>query len=92
MMQYRQALGNVIRDTRIEKNLTLRHVSQKGVIALGYLSEVERGQKEVSSELLACIAYGLDTQVHELVITAGYRLGLENSFLDAATFLENAAV
>jgi len=92
MTQYRQALGNVIRETRIEKNLTLRHVSHKGTIALGYLSEVERGQKEVSSELLACIAYGIDTPVHELVITAGYRLGLENGFLDAAQFIELTAV
>jgi transcriptional regulator with XRE-family HTH domain len=88
MMTYRHALGSVIRETRIEKNLTLRQVSQRGVVALGYLSEVERGQKEPSSELLLCIAYGMDVHVHELIITAGYRLGFENGHLDAAAFLE----
>jgi transcriptional regulator with XRE-family HTH domain len=89
MMQYRQALGHVIRETRIEKNLTLRDVSQRGVIALGYLSEVERGHKEASSEILNCIAYGLGVPVHELIITAGYRLGFDNGHLDAAVFLES---
>jgi|SanBayMetagenome_1026888.scaffolds.fasta_scaffold34835_1 transcriptional regulator with XRE-family HTH domain len=88
MMTYRHALGNVIRDTRLEKNLTLRQVSSKGVISLGHLSDVERGRKEASSELLLCIAYGLGVHVHELIITAGYRLGFENGHLDAAEFLE----
>jgi transcriptional regulator with XRE-family HTH domain len=88
MMTYRQALGSVIHETRVEKNLTLRQVSSKGVISIGYLSEVERGQKEPSSELMLCIAHGLGVHVHELIITAGYRLGFENGYLDAAAFLE----
>ena len=87
-MQYRQALGNVIRETRIEKNLTLRQVSQRGVIALGYLSEVERGHKEASSEILNCIAYGLEVPVHELIISAGYQLAFENGHISAAAFLD----
>lgn len=88
MMTYRHTLGSVIRDTRIEKNLTLRQVAERGVISLGYLSEVERGHKEPSSELMNCIAYGLGVHVHELIILAGYRLGFENGHLDAAQFLE----
>lgn len=88
MLTYRHALGAVIHETRIEKNLTLRQVSSKGVISIGYLSEVERGQKEPSSELMNCIAYGLGVHVHELIIAAGYRLGFENGYLDAAEFLE----
>ena len=87
MMTYRHALGNVIRETRIEKNLTLRQVSTKGVISLGHLSDVERGKKEASSELLLCVAYGLGVHAHELVIAAGYRLGFENGHLDAEAFL-----
>lgn len=87
MMTYRHALGTVIHETRLEKNLTLRQVSSKGLISIGYLSEVERGQKEPSSELLLCIAYGMDVQVHELIIMAGYRLGFENGHLDAEAFL-----
>lgn len=88
MINFRHALGSVIRETRIEKNLTLRQVCDRGVISLGYLSEIERGQKEASSELLNCIAYGLDVTVHELIITAGYRLGFENGYIDATAFLE----
>ena len=87
MMTYRHALGTVIHETRLEKNLTLRQVSSKGVISIGYLSEVERGQKEPSSELLLCIAHGLGVHVHEIVIMAGYRLGFENGYLDAESFL-----
>lgn len=88
MMQYREALGNVIRETRIDKNLTLRQVSQRGIVALGYLSEVERGHKEASSEILNCIAYGLSVPVHELVIAAGYHLAFQNGHISADTFLE----
>lgn len=87
MMTYRHALGTVIHETRLEKSLTLRQVSSKGLISIGYLSEVERGQKEPSSELLLCIAYGLGVHVHEIIIMAGYRLGFENGHLDAESFL-----
>lgn len=92
MMNYRQALGTVIRETRLEKNLALRTVSSQGVISLGYLSEIERGQKEVSSELLSCIALGLDVPVHELVIAAGYRLGISEGYLDAHSMLADSYV
>lgn len=81
-MQYRQALGQILRDARLERGLTLREVSSKALIALGYLSEVERGQKEISSELLTPLAHSLGYEVHELVIAAGYRLGIHNGFLD----------
>lgn len=81
-MQYRQALGQILRDARLERGLTLRDVSAKASIALGYLSEVERGQKEISSELLGPLANSLGYEVHELVIAAGYRLGIRNGFLE----------
>ena len=58
---YRDALGQVLRSQRTAQTRTLREVSLSARVSLGYLSEVERGQKEASSELLAaiCAALGL---------------------------------
>lgn len=74
---FRSALGEVIREQRVESSLTLRQVSAKASVALGYLSEVERGQKEVSSELLECIAHGLGVRQSDLTISAGARLATD---------------
>lgn len=73
-MRYRVALGEVIREERITKNLFQRDVSRMGVISLGFLSEVERGQKEISSELLEGVACGLGVKSYELVIRAGLKM------------------
>ena len=51
----RDTLGEVLRAERIERGLTLREVSSSARVSLGYISEIERGQKEASSELLAAI-------------------------------------
>ena len=48
----RELLGEVLRSERIRQGRTLREVSLAARVSLGYLSEVERGQKEASSELL----------------------------------------
>jgi transcriptional regulator with XRE-family HTH domain len=53
---------------RTDKQLTLRQVSEVACVALGYLSEVERGHKEVSSELLDRIANGLSVDTGELIL------------------------
>lgn len=73
-MRLRTALGSVIRDVRQARGLTLRDVSVRGSVALGYVSEVERGQKEVSSEVLEQIALALDVPTSDLVVEAGRRL------------------
>ena len=52
MVLVRQEIGDVLRDFRLQKGRTLRQVASKASVALGYLSEVERGQKEASSEIL----------------------------------------
>ena len=79
-MLYRHALGEVLRELRTEKGWTLRITAQKSTLALGYLSEIERGQKEVSSELLDCLTTALGYQTHEVVVMAGYRLsGIPNT-------------
>nr|WP_249288077.1 helix-turn-helix transcriptional regulator [Mobiluncus curtisii] len=59
----RHELGEVLRQLRQTRGLTLRDVSAKARVSLGYLSEVERGQKEASSELLASICYALEAPV-----------------------------
>lgn len=60
MVLIRQEIGDVLRSHRQRKGQTLRQVAAKASVALGYLSEVERGQKEVSSEILASVAEALD--------------------------------
>jgi transcriptional regulator with XRE-family HTH domain len=79
MVLVRQELGDVLRDFRLQKGRTLRQVASKASVALGYLSEVERGQKEASSEILASVADALDTPVSVIMREVGDRLAvLEN--------------
>ena len=60
MVLLRRLLGDVLRERRREQGRTLREVSARARVSLGYLSEVERGQKEASSELLGSICDALD--------------------------------
>jgi transcriptional regulator with XRE-family HTH domain len=62
----REVVGDTLRSTRMRQRRTLREVSATARVSLGYLSEVERGQKEPSSELLAAIAAALDVELSEL--------------------------
>lgn len=78
-MLYREALGHTIRQMRNEQNLTLRKVATKTPMALGYLSEVERGQKELSSEFLEGLASALGTDVGNLVFEVAWTLQTYNN-------------
>lgn len=60
MVLIRQEIGDVLRTHRLRQGQTLRQVAARASVALGYLSEVERGQKEVSSEILASVADALN--------------------------------
>lgn len=62
----RQVVGDTLRGLRLRQRRTLRQVSSDARVSLGYLSEVERGQKEASSELLAAIANALDVELSDL--------------------------
>lgn len=57
----RSELGHVLRERRLANQATLRDVSGAAVVAYGYLSEIERGRKEASSEILGnlCDALGI---------------------------------
>src|SRR6218665_1402306 len=76
MVLVRQELGDVLRDFRLQKAMTLRQVASRASVALGYLSEVERGQKEVSSEILASVSDALDTPVSVIMREVGDRLAV----------------
>lgn len=63
----RHVIGSELRRLRLEQGRTLREVSGAAQVSLGYLSEVERGQKEPSSELLNAICTALDTPLSQLL-------------------------
>ena len=67
MVLVRQEIGDVLRDFRLQKGQTLRQVASRATVALGYLSEVERGQKEASSELLGAICGALEISIADVL-------------------------
>ncbi|MCA1674130.1 MAG: helix-turn-helix domain-containing protein [Actinobacteria bacterium] len=71
----REVIGERLRLTRRTQSRTLRDVSRAARVSLGYLSEVERGRKEASSELLAAICDALDLPLEELVRRVAGDLG-----------------
>lgn len=76
MVLVRQEIGDVLRDFRLQKGRTLRQVAGEASVALGYLSEVERGQKEASSEILAAVADALDTPLSVIMGEVSERLAI----------------
>lgn len=68
MVLMRQVIGEELRRRRTEQSRTLRDVSRDAQVSLGYLSELERGQKEASSELLAAVCGALDTPLSTLLL------------------------
>jgi XRE family transcriptional regulator, stress-response regulator len=66
MVLLRHLLGDVLRRLRLRQGRTLREVSAAARVSLGYLSEVERGQKEASSELLSAICEALGTPLSQV--------------------------
>lgn len=67
----REVIGDVLRRARVEQGRTLREVSDTARVSLGYLSEVERGRKEASSELLNAICGALDVPLSQVLFDAG---------------------
>ncbi|MBT9255673.1 helix-turn-helix domain-containing protein [Phycicoccus sp. MAQZ13P-2] len=67
MILLRHELGEVLREVRTAQKRTLRDVAKSSAVSLGYLSEIERGTKEASSELLASVCDGLGMTLSELL-------------------------
>ena len=76
MVLLRRLLGDVLRERRREQGRTLREVSSRARVSLGYLSEVERGQKEASSELLGSICEALDLPLSSVLRDVSDHLAL----------------
>ncbi|OBG37520.1 transcriptional regulator [Mycobacterium alsense] len=70
----REVIGDVLRRARTSQGRTLREVSDSARVSLGYLSEVERGRKEPSSELLNAICDALDMPLSTVLTGAGERM------------------
>ena len=73
----REVIGEVLRLARTSQGRTLREVSDSARVSLGYLSEVERGRKEPSSELLNAICDALDVPLSTVLTDAGGRMANE---------------
>src|ERR687884_21492 len=67
MVLLRRVIGDALRGRRQGQQRTLREVSTAANVSLGYLSEIERGQKEASSELLASICDALGAQLSDVL-------------------------
>jgi transcriptional regulator with XRE-family HTH domain len=78
-MLLREVIGENLKAERISQNKTLRDISGLGFISLGYLSELERGIKEASSEILERVCKSLDITVSELLIRAAADLEFYNN-------------
>lgn len=74
MVLLRQEIGDVLREQRQHQRRTLREVSAAARVSLGYLSEVERGQKEASSELLASICGALELPLSRVLSEVSTRV------------------
>jgi transcriptional regulator with XRE-family HTH domain len=73
----REAIGGSLRRVRTARRRTLREVSRRARVSLGYLSEVERGRKEPSSELLAAICDALEIALSDLLTQAAEDIAAE---------------
>jgi transcriptional regulator with XRE-family HTH domain len=67
MVLLRKVIGDALRARRLAQHRTLREVSTAANVSLGYLSEIERGHKEASSELLASICDALGAPLSQML-------------------------
>lgn len=83
MVLVRRLVGGVLREERMRQGRTLRDVSEKATVSLGYVSEVERGVKEASSECLAAICGALDLPLSAVLLRVSNQLLREERALTA---------
>jgi transcriptional regulator with XRE-family HTH domain len=88
----REAIGGSLRRARTARRRTLREVSRRARVSLGYLSEVERGQKEASSELLAAICMALDVPLSTVFAEVSEDLAREEALVLAHPAIEPEVV
>jgi transcriptional regulator with XRE-family HTH domain len=79
MVLFRRLLGDVLRSKRLQRGMTLRQVSAEARVSLGYISEIERGQKEASSELLSSLCSALDVPLSEILSDVSTLVAVEEA-------------
>jgi transcriptional regulator with XRE-family HTH domain len=85
----RSHIGSALRASRVAQGRTLRDVAKSARVSLGYLSEVERGQKEASSELLNSICAALDISLGEVLLRVSAQVRLAEA--PTLTVVDDAA-
>jgi len=91
MVLFRRLLGDVLRAQRMRRGMTLREVSAEARVSLGYISEIERGQKEASSELLASLCSALDLPLSVMLREVSDLVALEESLSNTPATAEVVA-
>jgi len=91
MVLFRRMLGDALRAQRMRRGMTLREVSAEARVSLGYISEIERGQKEASSELLASLCAALELPLSAVLREVSDLVALEESLLETPSGAEVVA-
>ena len=81
MVLFRRLLGDVLRSARMQRGMTLRELSAEARVSLGYISEIERGQKEASSELLASLCQAMDLPLSDVLRDVADAVAIEEAAL-----------
>lgn len=89
MTVLRERIGEVLREVRMRQGRTLRQISNQAQVSLGYISEIERGQKEPSSELLAAICAALDVPLSVILLEVSARLAADERAEAIAVTIDN---
>lgn len=79
MVLFRRVLGDVLRAERMQRGMTLREVSAEARVSLGYISEIERGHKEASSELLASLCSALEVPLSDVLREVTHAVAVEEA-------------
>jgi transcriptional regulator with XRE-family HTH domain len=85
MVLFRRLLGDVLRDARMQRGMTLREVSADARVSLGYISEIERGQTEASSELLYSLCDALEVPLSDVLREVSDAVALEEAAAQLTT-------
>ena len=78
-LDLRTAIGDVLRQRRVRQGRTLRQVSAEARVSLGYISEIERGQKEASSEMLGALCDALQVPLSSVLREVSDRLVVDET-------------
>jgi len=90
MVLFRRMLGEVLRGARRQRGMTLRELSAQARVSLGYISEIERGQKEASSELLASLCQAMDLPLSSVLRDVSDAVAVEEAVLSGVALSDAA--